>query len=128
MLGAPLGGTIRGGQYGLDSGAVRSIWPPNFGLGAGSCLPLIVVVALGEPGADLDRLAGPEPPPDLVALLAEEVRRRLVQLPGDDLRDVAMARLEGDTVAEAATRLGISRRAVERKLRLIRQVWDESKA
>jgi hypothetical protein len=24
--------------------------PPNFGSGAGSCLPLMVVVALGEPG------------------------------------------------------------------------------
>ena len=31
----------------------------------------------------------------------------------------------GDTVAEAASRLGISRRAVERKLRLIRQIWQE---
>jgi DNA-directed RNA polymerase specialized sigma24 family protein len=80
---------------------------------------------LGEPGADLDRLAGPEPPPDLVASFAEEVRRRLEQLPGDDLRGVALARLEGDTVAEAATRLGISKRAVERKLCLIRQLWQE---
>jgi hypothetical protein len=26
------------------------ITPPNFGSGAGSCLPLMVVVALGEPG------------------------------------------------------------------------------
>ena len=54
-------------------------------------------------------------------------RRRVAdpQLPGDDLRRVALARLEGDTVAEAASRLGISRRAVERKLRLIRQIWQE---
>jgi DNA-directed RNA polymerase specialized sigma24 family protein len=80
---------------------------------------------LGEAGADLDCFAGPEPPPDLVAVFAEEVRGRLVQLPGDDLRNVALARLEGDTVAEAAQRLGISQRAVERKLRLIRQIWQE---
>src|SRR6476619_4780304 len=49
-LGAPLGGTIVGGQYGLESGAVSLITPPNFGSGAGSCFPSIVVVALGEPG------------------------------------------------------------------------------
>jgi hypothetical protein len=29
------------------------ITPANFGSGAGSCLPLIVVVALGEPGSPL---------------------------------------------------------------------------
>ena len=49
-LGAPLGGTTRGGQYGLDCAAVSLITPPNFGGGGGSCLPSIVVVALGEPG------------------------------------------------------------------------------
>src|SRR6266550_4982415 len=50
MLGAPLGGTIVGGQYGLESVAVSLITPPNFGSGGGSCFPSIVVVALGEPG------------------------------------------------------------------------------
>jgi DNA-directed RNA polymerase specialized sigma24 family protein len=80
----------------------------------------------GEPGADLDRLAGPEPPADVVACFAEEVRERLAQLPGEDLRRVALARLEGDSVAEVANRLGVSRRAVERKLRLIRQFWHQS--
>ena len=67
---------------------------------------------------DLDRLTGPEPPPDLAAAFADEVRQRLAELPGDDLRRVALARLEGDTVAEAATRLAVSRRVVERNLPL----------
>src|ERR1700757_2848114 len=49
-LGAPLGGTTDGGQYGLESLAVSLITPPNFGGSGGSCLPSIVVVALGEPG------------------------------------------------------------------------------
>src|SRR5215472_6841277 len=49
-LGAPFGGSTRGGQYGVDCAALRSILPPNFNGGFGSCLPLIVVVALGEPG------------------------------------------------------------------------------
>src|SRR5262245_55869348 len=49
-FGAPLGGTIRGGQYGMESSARFSIRPPNGAGGVGSDLPLIVVVALGAPG------------------------------------------------------------------------------
>jgi hypothetical protein len=50
-LGAPLGGTTRGGHQALDSDAFSLIIPPNFGSGGGSCLPLIVVVALGAPSS-----------------------------------------------------------------------------
>ena len=49
-LGACLGGTMRGAHHGFDCRASSLITPPNFGSGAGSCLPSIVVVALGEPG------------------------------------------------------------------------------
>src|SRR5271166_655589 len=49
-LGAPLGGTTVGGQYGFESLASSLITPPNFGGGGGSCLPSIAVVALGDPG------------------------------------------------------------------------------
>src|SRR5438552_14953040 len=49
-FGAPSGGTIRGGHQVFDSLVVSPITPPKFGGGAGSCLPSIVVVALGEPG------------------------------------------------------------------------------
>src|SRR5678815_5199818 len=48
-LGAPWGGTTRGAHQGFDSEAFTLITPPNFGSGGGSCLLLIVVVALGEP-------------------------------------------------------------------------------
>src|SRR5215831_16608316 len=50
ILGAPFGGTTLGGHHGVDSLAVSLITPPNFGSGGGSCLPLMVVVASGEPG------------------------------------------------------------------------------
>ena len=49
-LGAPFGGTMRGGHQGFNSEAFSSITPPNFGSGGGSWLPEIVVVASGEPG------------------------------------------------------------------------------
>src|SRR5262249_211297 len=40
----------RGGQYGFDCATFRLITPSNFSGGGGSCSPLIVVVAIGEPG------------------------------------------------------------------------------
>jgi hypothetical protein len=49
-LGAFFGGTTRGGHQGVDSVAFSLITPPNCGSGGGSCFPLMVVVALGEPG------------------------------------------------------------------------------
>src|SRR5208282_4390147 len=50
MLGAPLGGTTRGGHHGVESLALSLITPPNFIGGGGSCFPSSVTVALGEPG------------------------------------------------------------------------------
>ena len=48
-LGAPFGGTTRGGHHAFDSEAFSLITPPNFGSGGGSCFPLMVVVALANP-------------------------------------------------------------------------------
>ena len=48
-LGAPFGGTTRGAHQGVDSEALSLMTPPKGGLGGGSCLPSIVVVAVGEP-------------------------------------------------------------------------------
>ena len=61
-FGAPFGGTTRGGHQGADSEAFSLITPPNFGSGGGSCLPLMVVVAPGEPSVPVTccALAGPE--------------------------------------------------------------------
>src|SRR6266576_1223116 len=53
MFGAPLGGTTRGGQYGLESVAASFITPPNGSGGGGICFPSIVTVASGEPGVPL---------------------------------------------------------------------------
>src|SRR5271165_3059002 len=48
-LGAPLGGTTRGGHQGVESLAASLITPPNFGGGGGICFPLMVVVASAWP-------------------------------------------------------------------------------
>jgi hypothetical protein len=41
---------MRGAHHGFDLRASCLISPPNSGSGAGSCLPLMVAAALGEPG------------------------------------------------------------------------------
>src|SRR6266487_2399639 len=53
MLGAPLGATTRGGQYGVESLTLSLITPPNGIGGGGICFPSIVTVASGEPGVPL---------------------------------------------------------------------------
>jgi hypothetical protein len=77
-FGAPLGGTTEGGQYGLESFAVSLITPPNLGGSGGSCLPSIVVVALGEPGVPVICWAN--------APVASDKHRRIV----DDERKLAI--------------------------------------
>jgi hypothetical protein len=64
-LGAPFGGTTRGAHQAFESAAFSVITPPKAGSGGGSCLPLIVAVASGEPGAAGCCLA---PMPDATAL------------------------------------------------------------
>src|SRR4029077_8469401 len=53
MLGAPFGGTMRGGHHGLESLALSLITPPKGIGGGGICFPSIVTVASGEPGVPL---------------------------------------------------------------------------
>jgi RNA polymerase sigma factor (sigma-70 family) len=84
-----------------------------------------VHVASQIPGADVERssfdeIMGSDPTPDFLAMLDEEFQRLLALLRDDRLREIVIMRLEGYTVSEIASRLGIGLRAVERKLHLIR--------
>jgi DNA-directed RNA polymerase specialized sigma24 family protein len=78
---------------------------------------------LDEGGGGLDRLPGPDPSPEFAAMVAEEYRARLEALGDETLRRVANWKLEGYTADEVAARLGCTRRAVQRKLALIRREW-----
>src|SRR5664279_3174247 len=61
-LGAPLGGTTRGGHQDVESVAASLITPPNFGGGGGICLPLMVVVAPASPNVPVTTCADALPP------------------------------------------------------------------
>jgi DNA-directed RNA polymerase specialized sigma24 family protein len=76
-------------------------------------------------GPGLDQVIGPGLTPALAAQVAEEFQRRLDLLGDDVLRTVALRKLEGCTNDEIAAQLRCDRRTVERKLRLIRTVWQE---
>ena len=82
-LGAPLGGTTRGAHQGLDCSAPSLMTPPNFGSGAGSCLLLTVVVALGEPSVPLTCCAVAGPAADRAPKMARTTLAKLLILSMD---------------------------------------------
>jgi DNA-directed RNA polymerase specialized sigma24 family protein len=80
--------------------------------------------ATSSAAAGLDNVAGREPTPAFAAQVAEECQVLLDLLGDETLRRIAVARMEGDTNEEIASRLDVSLRTVERKLELIRRIWE----
>jgi RNA polymerase sigma factor (sigma-70 family) len=73
----------------------------------------------------LARIISREPDPAFAAEVADRCRRLLAALPDDDLRAIALMKLEGHTNDEIATRLGKAPASVERRLRRIRRRWQD---
>lgn len=73
-------------------------------------------------------MAATGPPPDVVAEVTEGCARLLGLLKTDELRRVAVWKLEGYTNAEIGAKLGRSIPAVERKLASIRTIWEREDA
>jgi DNA-directed RNA polymerase specialized sigma24 family protein len=87
---------------------------------------VVAASALSGGGDDEGAFAevmGREPTPELAAQVAEECRRLLEALGDDELRAIAVAKMEGRTNAEIARQLGRGESTVERKLALIRKSW-----
>jgi DNA-directed RNA polymerase specialized sigma24 family protein len=76
----------------------------------------------------LAQLVSQEPTPEFAAAVAEQVQIRLDALGRDDLRQIALWRLEGYDRDEIAERLGCARRTVARRLDLIRALWSDAEA
>ena len=104
-LGAPLGGTTVGGQYGLESLASILIVPPNGAGGFGRYLPSIVVVALGEPGVPVICCAKVEPVVR-ARTVADKTNARMLGV------DFMLASVEMTVVARTSVR-GISAGSAE---------------
>jgi DNA-directed RNA polymerase specialized sigma24 family protein len=78
-----------------------------------------------EPDAELEAVLGREPSPEFAAQVAEECQRLLGGLGEELLRTVALAKMEGYTNEEIAQKLRCAPRTVERKLGLIRRLWEK---
>lgn len=77
-------------------------------------------------GGGIGGVTGDSAPPDLHAELAEACDGLLNQLADDQLRQIAVMRMDGFLVDEIAENLELSKRAVERRLQLIRKTWTEA--
>ena len=64
-----------------------------------------------------------EPDPPEAAEMVEEYRRLLEALPNEELRTVAVLKMEGYSNAEIAARLGVVERTVKRRTAEIRKLW-----
>jgi RNA polymerase sigma factor (sigma-70 family) len=87
----------------------------------------------GPPGpsaepAGFDRVVGREPTPAFAAQVADELERLLAGLADDQLRSIALLKLEGYTNEEIGAQLGCAVRTVRRRLQLIRDAWEQERS
>jgi DNA-directed RNA polymerase specialized sigma24 family protein len=73
----------------------------------------------------LGQVLSREPTPEFAAQMSEECERLLRGLGDEELKSVALLRMEGYSVEEVAARLGCVARTVKRKLQLIRDIWEQ---
>jgi DNA-directed RNA polymerase specialized sigma24 family protein len=73
--------------------------------------------------ADIEQILDAGPTPEFAAQLAEEHGRLLDELGDEELRTVALWKMEGYANEEIAQRLSCGLRSVGRKLRIIRGIW-----
>ena len=72
-----------------------------------------------------ERLPDHEPTPEFVAEVREQFANLMQVLGDEQLRRVALAKLEGYTNREIADQLQVGLRSVERKLSIIRHKWRQ---
>lgn len=72
----------------------------------------------------IEQVVGEEPTPEFAAQAMEEYERLLGRLQREDLKQIAIWKMDGYTNQEIADKLGCAVRTVDRKLRLIRRIWE----
>src|SRR5262249_49457856 len=75
--------------------------------------------------AGIGQVVGSEPTPEFAAQVADECRHLLALLDDDELRSIALWKMEGYTNDEIAEKLGYVTTTIERRLRLIRSIWEK---
>ena len=72
----------------------------------------------------IDNFAGTEPTPEFAAMVADESRYRLSQLP-EKMVGVVQLRMQGFTLREIAEKTGISLPTVQRYISFVREMWSQ---
>lgn len=75
--------------------------------------------------AQIRELADREPGPQFIAAFNDTLTQALANLSDATMREVALLRMEGHEHQEIAKRLDISLSSVERKMRVIRALWQK---
>jgi DNA-directed RNA polymerase specialized sigma24 family protein len=97
--------------------------------GGGRVVGESVLADANDPGAEgMARFLSREPTPEAATEFAEAYERLFHRLADPALKFIALRKLEGRTTDEVAADLGTTRRTVDRKLRLIRALWEEEVA
>lgn len=88
-----------------------------------------VFLAHGDGGdhVGLDAFCGDETSPDLAAEMADTCATMLAMLDGPQ-REIVRLKLEGYTNDDIAEQLGVSSRAITRKLAIVRRLWSKDAA
>lgn len=73
----------------------------------------------------LQELASAQPEPATICMVQDEFRYLIERLERHELKLTLFLKVEGYTSDEVATRLGCTRRTVDRRLALIREIWSE---
>jgi DNA-directed RNA polymerase specialized sigma24 family protein len=81
--------------------------------------------SVAENGRVLDLAHDNELEADVAAMVTEQLHHLLQLLPDNQLRRIAIARMEGRTNKEIAQLIGRAVRTVERRLAYIRVIWKE---
>jgi RNA polymerase sigma factor (sigma-70 family) len=79
----------------------------------------------GSSEAGIEQVVGHEPTPEFAVAVAEECQRLLDRLPDEQLRTIAVWKMEGYTNEEIGQKLECARATVERRLKVIRKLWEE---
>lgn len=75
-------------------------------------------------GRGIEQITDRDPTPEFAALFSEEVQIRMDELDDDELRQVALAKMRGESNEEIARARDCTTRTIERKLALIRKIWQ----
>ncbi len=77
-----------------------------------------------SPGRGIEQVTDRNPTPEFAVVFSEEFQQRMAQLDDEELRQVALAKMRGESNEEIARERGCTTRTIERKLALIRKIWQ----